>query len=219
MSSKNIPIAKKSEIKLQSRLEMYKSITDPNVPDCWVAYKKVKHDIMVENKLEKKKEKDTRPNIVKEIHRLLSDASRMAKWGDILKSQGLELEAEKEQKEAEIRVKKAHEFFDQQLTQNEKDTFNKEELDCLRLLTVPTYPYKCSKTEIKELEQKETSIIISKLNAKIEECEKIIRKEQTNSGASKALIEQLMKQIEYSLPFIENKQRREKIERFLEQIK
>lgn len=210
--------AKKGEIKLQSRLEKYKTTTDPNVPNCWVAYKKVKNEIMAENKIEKKNLKDNEPNIEK-IHRLLSEASRMAKWGDTLKSQGREPQGEGAHKAAESRMQNAKEIFEQRLTQDEKDSLDEEELEYLRTLTVPNYPYRCNKTEIKEMEKKEIAIMISNFKTKIEECEKIIREEHMNVKAARALTKELVKQIENSLPFIQNESHRQKLERFLEQIK
>ena len=203
------PRVKKGEIKLQSRLEKY-STTDMFYPNCWIVYKKEKQELLTEDKEERKKKKENDPKI-DQIRGFLSEASHMNKWSTILQEQEREPQAKEAKNSANRSVQEACKIFNQGMPDEEKKELDDNELNCLANGIVPSFPYLCSKSDIREMEAKEKSLKVLELQKKIVTYEKMIEEEQ-------AFAQELIREIENTLPFVQDKKQIKRLEAILEKM-
>jgi hypothetical protein len=211
------PKTKKGDIKLQSRLEKYHT-TDPTYTNCWIAYKKEKQELLAEDREEKKNRKDTVPK-VDQIRGLLSKASRMAKWSDTLQDQGRGPQAEGARNESASALADACKLYRDGLSEDEEKELDDNEANCLAKGIAPEFPYLCSKSDLRDMEAQERSIKLSDMEKQISKYEQLLREEHGNLEASRALTQELIKQLEYSLPFIADDKQCNKLKMLLEQMK
>lgn len=201
------PRTKKGEIKLQSRLEKY-ATTDNFYPNCWIVYKKEKQELLAEDREEKKKRKEKDPKI-DQIRGFLSEASRMNKWSDTLQEQGREPQSEGVRNSAHRAVQEACKIFKQGIPDDEKQELDENEINYLTNGIVPPFPYLCSKSDIRDMEAKEKSLQLTELQNKIVKYEQIIEEEQ-------AFAQELIREIENTLPFVKNETQVRRLEFILE---
>lgn len=203
------PRAKKGEVEYQKRLEKYYT-NDPNCANCWMAYKTAKQEILEIKREEKKKKKEEQCNVDR-IRGHLSEASRMNKWSDALAEQGREPQAEGIRHAAERNLQEATDIFTNQTPDEEKEKLDENERGWMRTGQMPPYPYLCSDSDIKDMELKETSLQLTEMQKKLQEYEDIIQQEQSFSN-------ELIQEIEKSLPYIADQKQVKKFQHILEQV-
>ncbi len=175
-----------------------------------MAYKNAKQEILEMKREEKKKKKEEQCNVDR-IRGLLSEASRMNKWSEALAEQGREPQAEGIRNAAERNLHEARDIFTNQTSDEEKEKLDENERGWLSTGEMPPYPYLCSDSDLKDMELKETSLQLTEIQKKIQEYEEMIQQEQKFSN-------ELIQEIQKSLPYITNQKQVKRFQHILEQV-
>lgn len=212
--------AKKSEVKLQTRLEKYQT-TDSQYPNCWLAYKKEKRELQAENKQERQRLKENQP-IPDRIRGLLSQASRMQRWADTLDSQNRTPQADGARSKAKEHMAQAADLLHEQRDGDAEDLraeLDDMELNCLLKGIPPEYPYLCKKSDLREMEAKEKELQLAELQKQVTEYENLLAREKGDHEAVKALARELIQQIQHALPYVQDLKHKSRLEQLLDRLK